>query len=871
MVQVRPSPRWTFTWRFDPSRPLVVQTPPSRVAHGLTRPRVRGKFLFVGDQKLYVRGVTYGTFRPDARGDEFPPPELVEQDFALMAANRVNAVRTYTPPPRWLLDAADRHGLRVMVGLAVEREIGYLNDKQGAEKIEATVRTGVRACSGHPAVLCYSIANEIPSPVVRWLGRRRVERFLERLCQSVRSADAGALVTYVNYPSTEYLELPFVDVMAFNIYLETANTLDAYLARLQNLAGDRPLLIGELGIDSARHGESAQASVVEWQVHSAFAAGCAGVFVYAWTDEWHRAGEDVEDWDFGLTRRDRSPKPALAAARQVFSEVPFSVDVPWPRISVAICSYNGARTIRDCCEGLRCLEYPNWEVIVVDDGSTDETAAIAAEYGFRVISTPNRGLSAARNTALEAATGEIVAYIDDDAYPDPQWLSYLAWAFLQGRHAAIGGPNLPPPGDGWFADCVANAPGGPVHVLLSDTEAEHVPGCNMAIRKNCLETIGGFDPRFRVAGDDVDVCWRLKERGWIIGFHPAALVWHHRRKSVGAYWRQQTGYGKAEALLERKWPDKYNTAGHLTWAGRVYGRGLQRPLSWARGRVYQGIWGTAPFQALYQPAASTISSIAVLPEWYLVIGCLAALSVLGFLWAPLLDCLPLLMLAAAVPVVQAVRSGLQAPFAGPAPGRTAALRMRAITVLLHLVQPVARLRGRLTYGLTPWRLRGIPDPIPPWPRRFAIWSEVWQDPVDRLRALEAAVRAQGFVARCGGAFDRWDLEVRGGLLGQARLLMSVEEHGRGRQYVRARAWPRGSAQGVALACAFVWLSAAAASDQAWLAAVALAALGLVFVLRTIVDCAVAMAAVVRPLEVWSNEAARQLGLPVTDERATRGE
>src|SRR6266853_3595084 len=71
-----------------------------------SRPEVRGKFLFVGEQKFYIRGVTYGTFRPDTKGNEFPTPELVENDFAQMAAAGVNAVRTYTPPPRWILDAA---------------------------------------------------------------------------------------------------------------------------------------------------------------------------------------------------------------------------------------------------------------------------------------------------------------------------------------------------------------------------------------------------------------------------------------------------------------------------------------------------------------------------------------------------------------------------------------------------------------------------------------------------------------------------------------------------------------------------------------------------------------------------------------------
>jgi len=808
------------------------------------RPRVRGKFLFVGTEKFYVRGVTYGAFAPDARGNEYHDLATVERDFAQMAANGINAVRIpHTMPPRALLDIAARHGLRVMVGLSAEQYIGYLIDRRGAPDVEAVIRDKVRSCAGHPALLGYALGNEIPAPMARWLGRRRVQRYLERLYRVIKDEDPDGLVTYVNYPTTEYLELPFLDFVCFNVYLESQERFEAYLARLQNIAGDRPLVMSELGLDAVRNGEAAQARSLDWQVRTAFAAGCAGVFIFSWTDEWYRHGHDVGDWAFGLTRADRSPKPALDSVRETFAEVPYSAGVPWPRVSVVVCTYNGARTIRDCLEGLCCLAYPDYEVIVVDDGSTDAAGAIAGGYDVRLIQTPNRGLANARNTGLKAATGEIVAYLDDDAHPDPHWLTYLAATFLSTTHAGVGGPNIAPPGDGPIAECVARAPGGPVHVLVTDREAEHIPGCNMAFRKSCLEAIGGFDPQFRTAGDDVDVCWRLQERGWTLGFHPAAMVWHHRRNSVRTYWKQQIGYGRAEAMLERKWPEKYNGPGHVRWAGRLYGSGLTHALGWRRPQVYHGVWGGAPFQSLYHPASSLLGSLPQMPEWHLMTASLAGIAALSVAWRPFKLALPLLVAAMVLPVAQAWLSAVRARFPDePAPW-SARLRRRLLTAALHLIQPVARLRGRLTEGLTPWRRRGTPRPAPLWPVTGAVWSERWEEQDQRLRGMEEGLRADGACVLRGGRHARWDLEVRSGFFGAARLLMGVEEHAGGKQLIRLRWWPTVPARGPLLTLFFTGLGAGAARDHAWGVALLMGLGALLLAGRTLEQCTAAMATV----------------------------
>ncbi len=803
-----------------------------------THPRIRGKFFFVGEEKFYVRGVTYGTFRPDAEGNEFPGSSTVASDFRQMAANGLNAVRTYTVPPRWVLDKAHANGLRLLVGLPVERSAGFLDYRTCSRSIEDMVRGQVHACARHPAVLAFSIGNEIPASLVRWQGKAKTERFLRRLYRAVKAEDPNALVTYVNYPSSEYLELPFLDFVCFNVYLESQRRLDAYLGQLQTLAGDRPLVMGELGLDSFHKGQPTQARVLDWQVRTAFGAGCAGAFVYSWTDEWYRGGAEVHDWAFGITDRYRRPKPALERVREAFAEAPLAPNGHWPRISVVVCSHNGSRTIGECCAGLKRLKYPDYEVIVVDDGSTDGTAAIASRYGYRVISTPNRGLSHARNTGLEAASGEIIAYIDDDAYPDPHWLAYLVSTFLhtKGRDfAGVGGPNIAPPQDGLIADCVAHAPGGPIHVLLTNRKAEHIPGCNMAFRAAPLKAIGGFDPQFHAAGDDVDVCWRLQQAGWSLGFSPAAVVWHHRRNSVWAYWKQQHGYGRAEAKLERKWPEKYNVAGYATWNGRIYGNG-HRYIAWRPSRVYHGVWGQAPFQSLHQPNPNLLESLPTMPEWYLLLGLLGLLSVLALLWDHLKLAWPILALGLSLSVVQAVRCSMGIAATIECGHRKASWRRFFLAVLLHLTQPMARLLGRLRYGLTLWRRRPLSHFALPRPWKADVWCRTTSPAEVRLRFIEAHQRRQGTVPLRGGQFDRWDLEVRGGLFGSARLALGTEAHGSGRQLLRIRCWPRCSCCAIALTLLVVAAAQHAAWDHAWTAFAALSCGLAVLVLRILHEC-----------------------------------
>jgi O-antigen biosynthesis protein len=662
-----------------------------------------GKFLRAGDDRFLVKGVTYGTFAPDADGYQFPPAQQIADDFRLMAEFGINTVRVYTPPRRELLDEAARRGLRVMVGLPWSQHVAFLDDGRLKRAIRREIAVKVAEISDHPAVLMLALGNEIPASVVRWHGHVRVERFLREIYQDAKDTSPGALFTYVNFPPTEFLDLSFLDICAFNVYLHREGELRAYIARLQHIAGQKPLLLAEAGADSIREGEAGQAEITSMHIRAAFEEGACGAIAFAWTDEWWRGGHPVADWSFGLVDRDRHPKPAAIAVQAAFADAPFppSVQRTWPRVSVVICAYNAADTLEGCLASLEQLTYPDYEIVLVNDGSRDRTSEIGHRCPrVRVIDIPNGGLSAARNVGLAAATGDIVAYTDADVSVDRDWLTFLVQPFLTSEVVASGGPNVVPPDDPPMAQSIARAPGGPTHVLLDDRTAEHVPGCNMAFRREALLAIGGFNPVYLRAGDDVDVCWRLQARGWKIGFAAAALVWHHHRSSVKAYWRQQVGYGEGETWLMAHHPDKF-LDGKMLWRGRIYS-----PLPFVRSlsgtRINAGVWGTAAFPSVYR---TDVHPFAFLPhsiKWQvlsfvLAIAGGAILATGQHHWAVALllgTGLVGIAMTIAKNITYALRSEVDS-----LPGSR--LWYRAVVAYLHFIQPIARLRGRIRGMLAP--------------------------------------------------------------------------------------------------------------------------------------------------------------------------
>ena len=755
-------------------------------------PRIRGvaKFFFEGEGKFFVKGVTYGPFKPDAEGNHLGRAEQVDVDLALMRQVGLNVVRIYHAPPRWFLDRCAAAGMRVLITLPWAKHIEFLRERSARNAIAKTVQAAVKANTGHPAIFGYLVGNEIASTMVRWLGVRRVTDFVEKLIQIGRAIDPDVLFSYATYPPTEYLLPQNVDFFCFNVYLHNQRDFEKYLLRLQNLTEERPLILGEFGMDTIRHSQEEQAEMLSWHVDSVVKCGLAGTIFFAWTDEWFTGEQEITDWAFGIVTREREPKKAFSALREKLGEdnsaLPHRHLPRAPFVSVIVCSYNGGQTLAACLDSLGKLNYPDYEVILVDDGSTDDTAYIAAQFPrVRYIHQSNCGLSHARNTGAVAAKGEVFAYTDSDCMADVDWLYYLIRTLVSDEYAGVGGPNVTPPAQNWVQACVAAAPGGPSHVLLTDTIAEHIPGCNMAFYRWAFENIGGFDAEYRKAGDDVDFCWRLQQAGCVIAFSPTAIVWHHRRFTLRAFLRQQDGYGEAESLLRFKHLIFFGPTGTAKWRGQIYGTPR---FSWFIDRpvIYHGIFGDGFFQSIYPTPQSDVAVYLGSVEWFALTIFLFGLGI----FLPVLRVVPYLMFGGTLCVALSymVRARIEPKFD--------TVHARLLVLFLAFAQPLVRGFSRyftwLHFKRTPRNVIRTHEHLPAGAnlagslsRRF-FWSEEGRDRHHLLGAMFQLLEEEGWRYSTDTGWNEWDIQIYGNFWWSIALQTVTEYHGGAKCLTRVR-------------------------------------------------------------------------------------
>lgn len=741
--------------------------------------RVRAKFFFEGDKKFFIKGVTYGPFAPDEKGEHFGNPEKARRDIDLMVEAGVNLVRVYYVPPRWFLDLLAERGIRALISIPWAEHLEFLKDRKIRAEAERAIHEGVSKNKGHPAVFGYLVGNEIPTTMVRWLGAKEVTEFVENLINIGREADPDALFSYASYPPTEYLLPQNSDFVTFNVYLHRQEDFDRYLARLQNLADDKPLILGEFGMDTIRHPETEQAEMLQWHIESVVRGGLAGTIVYAWTDEWFRGGMEITDWAFGLVRRDRTKKPAFETVKALFAgDGPMTsrVKLPsYPKVSVVVCSYNGAKTLDRCLESLGKVNYPDYEVVLVDDGSKDNTQEIAAKHSWVVnIRQENKGLSYARNVGANAAKGDVIVYTDSDCMADPDWLYYLIGTLLSGDYAGVGGPNISPPAENWIQACVAAAPGGPSHVLLTDVVAEHIPGCNMAFHRWAFEQVGGFDPEYRKAGDDVDFCWRLQQSGGVIAFSPAAIVWHYRRFTLQAFRKQQEGYGEAESLLRFKHLVFFGPTGTAKWKGQIYGAPR---FTWLVNKpvIYHGVFGEGLFQSIYPTPQSDVAAYLSSIEWVVLTLFIFAVSIP----LPFLRIVPYIMFGGTflVALSYMIHARLEA--------KHDTIPARLLVTWLALAQPLVRGWARyftwLKFKRTPQRVIATAEKDFKTTRGSSTLLKFWNEQGHGRELLLAevvkALEDEGWSYSTDTGWKEWDVQVYGSFWWGVKLRTVTEYHG----------------------------------------------------------------------------------------------
>jgi len=267
------------------------------------------------------------------------------------------------------------------------------------------------------------------------------------------------------------------------------------------------------------------------------------------------------------------------AARASLENQPFAL----PPITVVVCTRDRAALLERCLASLRCLDYPDYEVLVIDNSSKDsKVAGVVARAGFRRVQESRPGLGWARNRGIEEAGHDIVSFIDEDAIARTSWLRGIARGFADQHIMAVTGPVLPAELETqsqvlfeWYGECFGMAkslvPRIMSHASLSARSllAAHEcgVGTNMSFRRGLFRHIGAFDTALDIGmptggASDIDMFHRILSAGFTMRYEPDALIWHRHRRSRGELRRQIHTNGQAYGVYLLK-TSLYGSAGRL--------------------------------------------------------------------------------------------------------------------------------------------------------------------------------------------------------------------------------------------------------------------------------------------------------------------
>lgn len=235
----------------------------------------------------------------------------------------------------------------------------------------------------------------------------------------------------------------------------------------------------------------------------------------------------------------------------------------YPKISVCILTHNSQETIVECLESVSKTDYPNFEIIVVDDNSKDKTIKIIKNFEKKIsieliqINEKNT-IGKLRNTAIKNSSGEFIAFTDSDCFVQKNWLKELIEGFKSGQTAGVGGKNLTPENDSVFQKSVGEFYSffsflGSNYVAKNSqmSETSHNPSCNVLYKKKALLAVNGFNESL-ASNEDPELDARLRKNGYKLVFSPKAIVFHHRKKKLNEFFNQAIWYGMGRMQAMKK-------------------------------------------------------------------------------------------------------------------------------------------------------------------------------------------------------------------------------------------------------------------------------------------------------------------------------
>ncbi|MEW6062899.1 MAG: glycosyltransferase family 2 protein [Nanoarchaeota archaeon] len=201
-------------------------------------------------------------------------------------------------------------------------------------------------------------------------------------------------------------------------------------------------------------------------------------------------------------------------------------------ISIIILNYNGARTLKKCLDSVRNLNFKDYEVIVVDNDSSDNSDKIVKEYGFKLIrNKKNYGYAEGNNIGIRKAKGKYIFLLNNDAYADKNCLQYLVSA-VKSKDVGAGGAKIyyKDSKDVWFSGA-KEIIGGIFNTHVNKSSCDYVSGCAILLKRDVLDRVGLLDKKYYLYYEEVDLCKRIRNKGYKVVYEPKAVVYHDIQKS----------------------------------------------------------------------------------------------------------------------------------------------------------------------------------------------------------------------------------------------------------------------------------------------------------------------------------------------------